>query len=421
MVPLACLIFLVSYGAIALEHKLKVNKSAIALVCAGALWITASISGIDNIEKRLSENGADVFGIIVFLQCAMSLIEILDHYEFFDYIRGVLFWLKLEEKWQFVLITFIAFFLSAILDNLTTTIVMITVGRKFCRGNNLLYLGAGIVIAANAGGAWSPIGDLPTIILWFSKKFTVIEIITRGFLPSLTIYLVSIAMMFKHIEPSSFDDEDEIVTKLERSEKTVIAMVLCSFLLPITMSLVNLPPYIGLVIGLGVVWTYIETLRWFVPKETHLNAQIDLLIKKIDLPSIKFFIGILLAVGALHNMGILDILAEHIYGSNPTTVVLIAGNVGLGLLSAILDNVPLTAIAIQMLHSNNSSIWVLLALTVGTGGSLLIIGSAAGVVAMGLLPQLNFVQYFKIAFIPALLGYIAGIVVWCVQYFIFGF
>ncbi len=318
-----------------------------------------------------------------------------------------------------MLLTGITFFLSAVVDNLTTTIVMIQIARKFFRGQNLLYATAGIVIAANAGGAWSPIGDVTTIMLWFAGKVSATQILTQGILPSVALWATAIGIMARNIDQKPFQVTGELVTKLGRSEKLVIGLVFSSFLLPICMSFIHLPPYAGLLLGLAVVWLVVDGLKRFRPKQTHLNASIDEFLKRTDIPSLQFFIGILLAVSALHALGVLEFAANFVYGEHPHVLQLIGGNVGLGFLSAILDNVPLTAMAIQILPTADPRIWVLLALMVGTGGSLLVIGSAAGVVAMGMVKELTFTRYVRLAFIPALVGYAAAIVVWCAQYLLF--
>lgn len=423
LIPLlAGLIFIASYGAIALEHPLKVSKSAIAL-CAGALlWILVAISGRGDIKSEMAHAGADVFSIVIFLLAAMSLVEVLVHYRFFDVIRGKLFALKLSEGKQFLVITLITFFLSAVVDNLTTTIIMIQISRKFFKNENMLVAAVGIVISANAGGAFSPIGDVTTIMLWFAEKFSGVEIIVKGFLPSFALYLTSTALLYRRITPSQFDYENEIVTTFGRSEKFVIALVFASFTLPLFTSLIDLPPYVGLLLGLGIVWLVVDGLKRIAPKETHLSASIEDFLKKIDIPSLKFFVGILLAVSALSAVGVLDYMTGFIYGHGTASETsIVVGNIALGLLPSILDNVPLTAIAIQILDTTNVSLWVLLALCVGTGGSLLVIGSAAGVVAMGMVKELSFYKYFKIAFVPALSGFIVGVGVWALQNYIFGF
>lgn len=420
-VLIGSIIFVIGYIGIATEHKLGASKSAIALATGGILWLIAAVASHDHhARESIVHAGGEIFEIVVFLLAAMSLVEILVHYKFFDVIRGKLYKLGLNDQKQFLIITIISFFLSAVLDNLTTTIVMIQIARRFFKGQNLLVTAAAIVIAANAGGAWSPIGDVTTIMLWIANKFNSLQIITQGFFPSLAIYLVSTALLYPKIVPTIKNDEkEEVVTSLDRSEKTVIGMTFFSFALPLIMNTVfDLPPYLGLLIGLGLVWLVVDAYKRLRPNPTHLEANIDELVRKSDIASIKFFIGILLAVSALHSLGILDRLSDILYGNNPEAFRVITGSVGLGLISSILDNVPLAAIAIQILETTDVSHWVLLALTLGTGGSLLIIGSAAGVVAMGMIKELTFSKYLQIGTVPAFVGFLAGVGVWLVQYYV---
>jgi len=417
---LSSAIFVAGYICIALEHSLKVSKSAVALITGTLLWLLVALSKSgQGISDDLTHAGSEVFSIVVFLLAAMSLIEILVHYRFFDIIRGKLFALKLNEHKQFLIISLLSFFLSAVIDNLTTTIIMIQISRRFFKGDNLLIATAGIVISANAGGAFSPIGDVTTIMLWFAKKFGTLEVIYKGFLPSFALWLVSTSLLLRKIKPADNDNENEVITRLSSSEIIVIASVFFSFSLPLIVSLMGLPPYFGLLFGLGFVWVLVDLLKRFKPGPTHLSASIDDFLKKTDISSLKFFIGILLAVSALHSLGTLEMLAHYIYGDVPGTGSYITGNILLGLISSILDNVPLTAMAIQMLNTTDSSLWILLAITAGTGGSLLVIGSAAGVVAMGMVKELSFGKYFKIAFVPALAGFAAAIIIWYLQYWLF--
>lgn len=413
-------IFVLGYLAIAIEHKLGTSKSAIALAMGGMLWLVAALAGAEHLREQITHTGAEIFEIVVFLLAAMSLVEILVHYKFFDVVRGKLFSWGLDDRKQFLVIAVLSFFLSAVLDNLTTAIVMIQIARRFFKGENLLAVAAAIVISANAGGAWSPIGDVTTIMLWIAGKFTGMEIILQGILPSLTLFLVTTAFMYRSIENEKRDDAtNEVVTRLTHSEKTIIGLTFASFALPVIMNAVfNLPPYLGLLIGLGIVWLAVDVFRRIRPQRTHLEANIEELIRKSDLASIKFFIGILLAVSALSSLGVLDQLSDLLYGHNPETARIVVGSVGLGLISAILDNVPLAAIAIEILHVSDTSLWVLLALTLGTGGSLLVIGSAAGVVAMGMIKELTFAKYLRLATVPAFFGFVAGVAVWAVQYYI---
>lgn len=420
-VAIAGAVFALGYAAIALEHKLVLSKSALALLIGTLLWIIVSVTHGPEAVGELSHAAGDIFSIVVFLLAAMSLVEVLVHYRFFDVIRGKLFALHLSERQQFVVISLISFVLSAFLDNLTTTIVMIQISRRFFRGENLVRAAANIVIAANAGGAFSPIGDVTTIMLWFAGKFGALDVLMQGFLPALLLWAVTTAIMYRGITRETPDETTEIVTKLTKSERTIVVMVLGSFFLPVAMNLFGLPPYMGLLLGLALVWLAVDIFKRVSGRHTHLEASLDEMIRKTDIPSLKFFIGILFAVAALGELGVLERLADTLYGATPTLGAMVAGNVGLGFLSAILDNVPLTAMAIEILPTNDPALWVLLALTAGTGGSLLVIGSAAGVVAMGMIKELSFAKYFRVAFVPALAGYLAAVGVWCGQYFVLGF
>jgi Na+/H+ antiporter NhaD/arsenite permease-like protein len=301
------------------------------------------------------------------------------------------------------------------LDNLTTTIVMIQIARKFFKDKNMILMSAAVVIAANAGGAFSPIGDVTTIMLWLADKFTAIEVIKQGFLPSLAILIGALALMYPKVDDKPYEETDEIVTKLTKSEKIVVFSVFASFILPLVMNFMGLPPYFGLLLGLGGVWLIIDFFKSYTKHETHLDASIEDMIKKTDIPSLKFFIGILLAVSALEHIGLLEQLSHIVFTEHPSLSRMIFGNISLGFLSAVLDNVPLTAIAIEILNTVDSSIWVLLAIAVGTGGSMLIVGSAAGVVAMGMVKELTFEKYLKLATVPAMVGYLLGMAVWYVQ------
>lgn len=415
---LAVVIFVVGFAMIVLEHTIRINKSATAMVTGALLWIlVATQLGTEDIAHHLTETGAGVFGIIIFLLCALSLVEILVHYRFFDLVRGKLYSLHFTDRKQFALIAVIAFFLSAVIDNLTTTVIMIQISRKFFKGNNLLVVAAGIVIVANAGGAFSPIGDITTIMLWFAKKFGTGEIIVKGILPSIVLGAVAVALLMRQLKPvAKDDDEEEIITQLEKSEKPVVTVVFISFLLPLFANLIGLAPYFGLLLGLGIVWITVDLMKRFSSTATHLSASIEDLIRKTDIASLKFFVGILIAVAALHAGGLLEKLAHFIYGYNPNENALIVGNVALGIISAVLDNVPLTDIAIKMAQTTDDNIWILLALAVGTGGSLLVVGSAAGVVAMGMVKELTFGRYFKIAFLPALIGFLAAVLTWYLDF-----
>lgn len=415
---LAASLFVVGYLAIALEHRFFISKAATAIVLAVALWIVASlVLPAEAIVHSLQESSVDIFGIMVFLLTAMTLVEVLVHYHFFDVIEQ---WLRRHNWTPYMMswvITFVTFFLSAFLDNLTTTIVMIQIARRLFPKEEQLPMAALIVIAANAGGAFSPIGDVTTIMLWFAEKFTAWQVISQGFLPAIALTAVSAAFILRHIRSSQLlAPEQETIYHLSRSDRGIIVMTMASFLLPLAASSFHLPPYLGLLAGLGIVWLLIDIAKQARPQPTHLDAHIKNFLQKTDIESIQFFVGILLAVGALHALGLLDVFTHSLLGDAPTPFRLFSAFTGLGLGSAIIDNVPLTAAVINSLEGISTTWWVLLALMVGTGGSLLVIGSAAGVVAMGMVEKMTFGRYLRLATLPALAGFVAGGIIWIGQY-----
>jgi len=421
MIALASIIFVVGYVLITLEHNWKINKSITATALAAILWCLIALSGADHdvVETAIHHLSGETFSLVVFLLAAMTLVEILVHYRFFDLLRVKLFSLGLRDNAQLVLISTIAFILSAIIDNLTTTIVMVQIARRFFKGKNLLVATGAIVVAANAGGAFSPVGDVTTIMLWLAGKFTALEIMVWGFIPSLSILFVSTWLFVRQIEGTTTDDTPTTyeTVALSTCEKVVIGLSFASFALPPLAHLVGLPPFMGLLFGVGmvglVIGFFVNTGR---TRESHLSVDIEKLLGKVDITSLLFFIGILFAVGALGFLGILDQISTSLFGEAPAISRLVIGSVFLGAFSAIVDNIPLTAAAIDILQTTDFRIWVLLAICVGTGGSMLVIGSAAGVVAMGMVKELSFKQFLKIATIPALAGYVTAIVVWTIQY-----
>jgi len=418
---ISIIFFLLSYLLISLEHKIKVNKSAISLFTAGFLWVVVGLTlkSKEKIIHNLEIAGSEIFNIVIFLLAAMTLVEILINYNFFDLIRLNLIKLKLKDKFQFIIIGIITFFLSALLDNLTISIVMTQIARRFFKKNNLLIAASGIIILANAGGAWSPLGDVTTIMIWLSGKFSTFDVIRWGILPSLVFGLISILFLSKKIQSNSQDiiEKNNNIT-LTRGEKLVIFTTLISFIFPLLMNQFGLQPYIGLLFGLGLVWIIIELLQLKSQVKTHLEGDIDKLVKKIDISTLKFFIGILLSISALNTLGILENLSIILFGHEQQINRIITGNIILGVLSSIIDNVPLTAIAIDIIKTTDSRLWVLLALTVGTGGSFSLVGSVAGVVVMGIIKRLNFANYFRIAFLPVFFSYISLVIIWLIQYFL---
>jgi Na+/H+ antiporter NhaD/arsenite permease-like protein len=417
----ACL-FGLGYLLITLEQKFSTHKTAIALTLGGILWLLAAVKlhgHEDKLEHALGHAGAEIFGIVAFLLGAMALIEILVHYRLFDLIRAKLIRMKVTDRQQFLVIMAITFFFSAVLDNIAITIAMLQIARRFFTGKNMIIAAAGIVIMANAGGAWSPIGDVTTILLWLADKFTALEVIQYVFLPALTLALIAGALLYRQLDNTSFTKREEgDLVRLSASEKIVVGTALGSFSLPLVMSFVGLPPYMGLLFGLGLTWCAIEAAKHQSRTEhqTHMTANIDRLIQTVDLASIKYIMGILLAVTALSTLGVLYWLSQTVIGADASDMKLIGINIGLGFLSGIVDNASLVAIAIETLPTDNPEIWALTALAAGNGGSLLVIGSAAGVVAMGGHKQLTVGNYLRIATVPVLIGLLASFVVWYLQY-----
>ena len=415
IIILSVAIFLLGYIAISQEQLLKISKTSIGLVMAVVLWLLVAVSRINNVGLALTESAGEIFELVIFLLSAMTLVEILTHYGLFDFIYAKLLKLKLGDKAQFFIITFLAFISSAFLDNLTTTIVFLQISSRFFSGKNLLKAASAIVIAANAGGAFSPIGDVTTTMMWLANKFTTPEIITQAFIPSFTVFLVSTLLIGKSIAADTKDVAENEV-RLGKVEWLIISLCLLSFLLPLLMTFVHLPPYFGLLLGLGSIWLVVDLVRLRRPNNTNLSISIEKFFQKTDIASLYFFVGILLAVSSLRHLGVLDIISHQVFTETPSTTRIIQGNITIGGLSAIFDNIPLTAVALDIVKTTDPSLWTLLALTVGVGGSLLLIGSAPGIIAMTIVKELTFSAYLKIATLPALVAFILGILVWFVQY-----
>lgn len=414
---ISLIIFLSGYVAISQEHILKISKTAISLLLGVSLWMLVIISGKNNIDHALVESGSEIFGLVIFLLSAMTLVEILTHYGLFDVIYTKLVRMRLKDKAQFVILSFLTFIFSAFLDNLTTTIVFLQIAGRFFRGQNLVRASAAIVIAANAGGAFSPIGDITTTMLWLAGKFNTSTIITQGILPSLTVFLVSTYLLRQHITTDTKDIIDRPL-RVGKVEWMIISLCLFSFILPLVMTSLHFPPYIGLLLGLGIVWFIVDTVKHRLPERTSLMISIEKFFQKTDIASLYFFIGILLSISALRHIGLLDDISKTIFASAQTKHI-ITGNVVIGALSAVFDNIPLTAAAIDIVNTVDPKLWVLLAFTVGVGGSILSIGSAPGIIAMSMVKDLTFTSYLKIATIPAIIAYALGVLIWFLQFSLF--
>lgn len=419
---LAASFFGLGYLLITLEQKFNTHKSAIALTLGAILWLLAAVhlmNDKETLHHALSHAGAEIFNIVAFLLAALALIEILVHYKFFDLIRAKLISLNVGDKQQFLLVMGITFFFSGILDNIAITIAMLQIAIRFFTGRNMIIAAAGIIIAANAGGAWSPVGDVTTIMLWLAGKFTALEIIQYAFLPSATLAVIATTLLYRKLDDTNYlKREKDDTLSLTLGEKIVITMALLSFTLPLIVSFIGLPPYMGLFLGLGLTWCMVEFAKKSKRSNnpTHMTADIDKIVQSVDISSIKYIIGILLAVMALSTLGVLQWLSSVVVGADPSTNHLILVNIGLGFLSGIVDNASLVAIAMNTLPMDNPELWALTAIAAGNGGSLLVIASAAGVVAMGGYKQLTMGEYFKVATLPVLIGLLAAFGVWYLQF-----
>jgi Na+/H+ antiporter NhaD/arsenite permease-like protein len=417
-------VFIFGYLLIALEQKFSTHKSAIALIMAGVLWTLAAFvgNGTEAFTHISNETAVNVFSVVAFSLASMALIEILAHYRFFDWIRMQLLRLKLRDKQQFILMMAMCFMLSGFLDNISLTICMILVARRFFTGKNLLVTAAAVVIASNAGGAWSVIGDVTSLLLWLGDKVSAFGLIKYAFIPTAVLTVTAGYLLYRQLDPTDFvkHESDEKI-ELSTSEKIVIISAIGAFILPIVVNIIGVQPYIGRLFGLGITWALVELAKTQSrrPHESHMSANIERIIQSVDLSSIKFLTGILLSVGALTSLGVLAYLSQIALGDNPSEGWILTLSSLLGLMSGVVDNSALVAIAMQVFPPGNEEMWSLVSITAGTGGSILIFASAAGIVAMGSLKELTFQAYLKIATIPALVGLAAAVGVWFIQYTLF--
>jgi len=418
---LMILIFVLGYLAIAFEHGIKINKAASALLTGVLCWTVYILSETDKelVSSQLAEHLSTISGILFFLLGAMVIVELIDAHDGFDLVTKRI---STTDKRRLLWITcFITFFLSAILDNLTTTIVMVSLMRKIVedREDRLLLVGM-VVIAANAGGAWSPLGDVTTTMLWIGGQITALNIVKMLFLPSLVCLLVPLLLLSRKmkgkVQKPVLENHNHLSTTLFERNSVFGLGIGALLFVPIFKTVTHLPPYMGMLLGLGAMWVLTELIHSSKDEVEKGPRSVNHALRKIDTPSILFFLGILVAVTALESVGTLHHLAEwldHTVGNITAIGVLI------GFLSAIVDNVPLVAAAQGMYDLNtyppDSFFWELIAYCAGTGGSTLIIGSAAGVAAMGM-DNINFFWYLKRISFLAAVGYLAGVAVYVVQH-----
>ena len=414
------LTFIIGYLAIAFEHPIKIDKAASAILTGTICWTIFIMNQPDKHEvtHQLMEHLGEISGILFFLLGAMTIVELIDAHDGFQIITDRI---KTENPVKLLwMIGILTFFLSAILDNLTTTIVVVSLLRKIIadREMRLFFLGV-TVIAANAGGAWSPMGDVTTTMLWIGGQITAISIVKEVFLASAFCMIVPLGYvsfrMKGAIKPPKGKRAESKSTDFER--KAVFGIGISTLLfVPIFKTVTHLPPFMAILFGLGVMWVLTEMIH--SKKDTAEKGKLSVshALEKIDTPSILFFLGILLSIAALQSTGQLKLLANgltELIGNESAIVMTI------GLLSAVVDNVPLVAAAQGMYtlaeFPPDSFFWSFLAYATGTGGSALIIGSAAGVAAMGM-EKIDFIWYLKRITLLAVLGYFSGCVVFILQY-----
>lgn len=446
MFVLMIIVFILGYAAIALEHPLKVNKSASALLLAVLMWVLLMLGGASllvnpiNFQEflvkiptgsfaewlshhALLEHLGEISEIVFFLLGAMTIVELIDSHEGFRIITDKI---KTTNKVKLLWVTsIITFFLSAVLDNLTTSIVMVALLRKLISDKKERWFYAGmVIIAANSGGAFSPIGDVTTIMLWIGGHVTTVNIILKTFIPSVVSMVIPLALLSMTMKgqvqkPAKVAaDHNNTTTPLERN--IVFALGIGSLLfVPIFKTITHLPPYMGILLGLSVLWIVTEIMHKAKNDAYRPMVTVAGVLRRVDTPSVLFFLGILLAVASLQTAGHLELLANSLdkYVGNLYVI-----NIIIGVLSSIVDNVPLVAGAMGMYQNTfppDHYFWEMLAYCAGTGGSILIIGSAAGVAVMGM-EKIDFIWYFKKISIWALIGYFAGaITFWAMNLLIF--
>ncbi len=447
------IVFVLGYAAIALEHPIKVDKAASALIIGGLGWALLAIGIIDIVnfeivankfavfqewykvkfpgkeitelnflKYELSHHLIDIAEILFFLLGAMTIVELVDAHQGFTIITNKITTNnRIKLLW---ILSIITFFFSAVLDNLTTAIVMAALLPKIIKGKKDLWMFAGmIILSANAGGAWSPIGDVTTIMLWIGGQVSAGNIVVSVIIPSIVCAIVPLIYLSLKLkgditrpEPTELKEHKKNpTTEFERN--LIFYLGVCGLLfVPIFKTITHLPPYVGMLLSLGILWLVTEIVHRSKNHEEKSELSVIGVLKKVDTPTIFFFLGILLAVASLQSAGQLDIVASWLdktfNGQTAEGIYVI--NIIIGLLSSIVDNVPLVAGAMGMypiqeigFYAVDGMFWEFLAYCAGTGGSVLIIGSAAGVAVMGIL-KIDFIWYLKNISLLALLGYVAG-------------
>lgn len=422
MTALLLLIFGITYLAIALEEPLRVNKSAAALAAAGLMWIVYAAASGDpaQVNAELDRSLVDTAQIAFFLIGVMTVVEVVDAHDGFAVITS-----RLRTRSLATLTVFIAavtFALSAVLANMTVAIIMVSLARRLVREQqDRLMLAGMIVIASNAGGAWSPIGDVTTTMLWIGGQVTTGAIVTKLLLPSIVNALVPLAIVAWRVRgrpvlaPETVAGEAApVAAPFERNIMFALGIV-ALLSVPLFKAVTGLPPFLGTLFALGIVWGVGDLIHRGKDHGDRQHVTIVHALTRIDMAAIVFFIGILLAVATLEHAGILAVLARWLDATIGRVDAIVFA---LGLVSAVVDNVPMVAAAMGMYdlgsYPPDSFLWEFMAYCTGTGGSILIIGSAAGVAAMGA-EKIDFISYLRRFALLALLGYAAGAAVYVLQ------
>ena len=417
MTILMIIIFIVGYVAIAFEHPLRINKAAPALITGVLCWLIYFLHAPapEEATEQLLHHLGDISSILFFLLGAMTIVELIDSYNGFAIITDRIKTTSLVRL--LFIITILTFFLSALLDNLTTSIVMMSLCTKILKNKkDRLWFAGMIIIAANAGGAWSPIGDVTTTMLWIGGQITAWNIIRTLFIPSLVVCIIPLLIVAARFRGKYIEAKKEGGSQVTEGGNIIfmsgMGLLVC---VPIFKSVTHLPPFMGMLFALAIIWV-ITTIVHF-RKNTWEDEKLSVAnaLQKIDGASILFFLGILLAVSALQTAGALQVLAKGLSTHLKNDYAI---GTSLGVLSAIIDNVPLVAAAQGMFNLNqyppDHTFWEFLALTSGAGGSMIIIGTAAGVAVMGI-EKISFFWYLKKIGWLALLGFAAGILVYILQ------
>ena len=416
---LLIIVFVLGYTAIAFEHPLQINKAASALITGVLCWTIYILQSntTEIVSEELLHHLGAIASILFFLLGAMTIVELIDSHDGFDIITQKI---KTTSKQQLLLIvTALTFFLSALLDNLTTAIVMTSLCTKILnQKEDRLWFAGMIVIAANAGGAWSPLGDVTTTMLWIGGQITALNIMKQLILPSLVAAIIpAIIVSYRFSGKKLTAIPESVCTAKEKRDGRIILFAGVGFLLfvPAFKTVTHLPPFMGMMLALGLMWVLTTIIHKSKNQEVAEKYTVAKALQKVDTPSILFFLGILLAVSALQSYGLLKELAAFLSSSLKNDYLI---GVALGLLSAIVDNVPLVAASQGMYdltaYPTDHPFWEFLALTTGTGGSAVIIGTAAGVAVMGI-EQIDFMWYLKKIGWLALVGFAGGVAVFLLQ------